>query len=97
MLVRMPLVGTGGQGDPLRTIMPTHRVIDVDYVNGRAIVDVPSEDAPDDVDAAGTPRWLLMNGVPVLIGLTPLQRLAWRQKLRQRWAAIGLLPDPAAT
>lgn len=88
MLVRVQTIGTGADGDPVRVMMPTCRVIDVDYANKRAIVDLPLEDAPDDVDAPGSPNVPLVNGLPVVTRLTPAQRLRWRARLARRWAGL---------
>ena len=88
MFVRMPIVGAGTPSDPRTVLLPTWSCI-TENANGTAmIVWVPNVDAPDDVDAIGTARYPIINGVPVLIGLTLAQRLRWRQRLSARWQAI---------
>lgn len=97
MLMRVPLKGTGTLEDGYTVDLPTCRVLSVDYTNMRALVDVPSDDAPDEMDAPGTVRRPILNGVPVLIGLTLAQRIAWRLKLLRRWRDIRDLSNVDVT
>lgn len=94
MLIRMPRVGNGAADNPYRVLMPTWTHI-TDTPNGQAsIVAIPDDDAPDDLDAPDTPRRPLVSGVPVLVGLTPLQRARWHIKLARRWHAVMADPTP---
>lgn len=88
MLVRMPIVGSGKPDDPRTVMLPTWECIGETPDGQAMIVNVPSDDHPDDVDPPGTARRPIINGLPVLIGLTPAQRLKWREKLARRWQGI---------
>lgn len=74
--------------------MPTWSCI-TEVANGTAmIVWIPDDDAPDDHDAMDTPRYTRVNGVPILIGVTPFQRLKWHLKLARKWGNIMTPPTP---
>lgn len=94
MLVRMPMIGAGTNADPLEVALPTWRCIVADEVGRWMIVDVPPEDAPDDVDAPDTPRRPRLSGLPVVVGLTVAQRVKWHLKLARRWGGIIDPPKP---
>ena len=88
MYIRVRLTGTGTMDDPYTFNVPNGILVDADYQNGRAIVQVPTNDAPDQTDPPGTAAYPILNGKPVLVGLSPAQRLAWRVKLVRRWGVL---------
>lgn len=97
MRIRARLFGTGTQDDPFTVKFLNHTMVDVDYANMRAIIDIPDRDSPDDVPDPASPLWQQFNGRRVLIGLTPAQRLAWVAKLRRRYKNHPFLVDPDVT
>lgn len=88
MFIRVRATGTGTDADPFRFPFPTYKMVTEINANGFAILKVPDGDAADDHDAAGTPLYPILNGVPVLIGLRPLQKIAYLAKLRRRYDRI---------
>lgn len=43
-MLRMPLLGTGRPGDPIRVELPTYTMIEVNYAARWALVEVPESD-----------------------------------------------------
>ena len=93
MFVRMPLTGAGTPDDPYDTLLPTHRIVAVNYVAKVAICEVPDDDSPPDTDAPGTALYPQIGQRNVLIGLRPLQKLAWIARVRRKYGA-ALRSDP---
>lgn len=51
MIIRLQLVGTGGNTDPFRADLPAYTTIATDETVGRIFADVPVVDVPDGVAA----------------------------------------------
>lgn len=88
MRLRMPFVGGSDPGDPFRVPMPTYNMVQFVPAPMSAIVTVPDEDSPDDVDAPRTTNRPIINGVPVVVGMSASQLSAWRVKLDARWGPL---------
>lgn len=85
MLMRVKFSGSGTEDDPYRApFVSYHQITDVN-AQGRAIIFVPPRDDPDDVDEPNTPLRPIIAGKPVLVGLRPAQKLAYRVKLHRRY------------
>ncbi|NDJ15206.1 MAG: hypothetical protein EBY17_29150 [Acidobacteriia bacterium] len=51
MIIRVAVIGTGAERDPVRVDLPNYGELTADPVTGRAFVDVPNLDVPDGVAA----------------------------------------------
>lgn len=89
MYVRMPIVGSGKREDPRTVMLPTWSMISEVAGGAAMIVWIHPDDEPDDHDPIGSARYPILNGVPVLIGLTPTQRQRWRSRIAARWQTIA--------
>lgn len=85
MIIRCPLVGGTGVRDPLRVDLPTYTMVADDATTGRAFVNVPNVDVPDDVAA-----FVAANPTPTLASPLPSSFPAglaavWREHLARRY------------
>lgn len=87
VFMRFEVVGTGTPDDPFRPPLPTWDLVDIDYVNRAAIVDVPRTDIPAIYLNAGNPVRRVLKGLDVLTGLDPSVLQAWRAHLIKRYPA----------
>lgn len=88
MFIRVRVVGTGTEDDPFRVPLATYRMVRPIDANNRVIVQIPDADEPDEHDDPGTPLYPFLAGVPVLLGLRPIQKLSYLAKLRRRYERI---------
>lgn len=88
MFIRIKMRGTGTEDDPFRCPFPNYRMVTERDALGRCIIQIPDRDAPPETDAIGTPLYPILNGIPVLIGLRPAQKLAFLVRLRRLFDRI---------
>jgi hypothetical protein len=78
MIIRMKLVGTGGDTDPFRVDLPAFSGVVTNETTGRAFADVPVVDVPANVAA-------FVAAYPVLDLVTPLP-VPFPASLANEWA-----------
>lgn len=83
--IHVNLIGSGTEEDPYRVSLPTYNIVDIDYTNKQAIVDVPHEDVPEGlpmVDVSDT--WT--GGKTRRVHRLPVTaREQWNELLRSRY------------
>lgn len=92
MRVRVPLLGTGTAADPYRVDFPTASFFQRDPVAMTAIVDLISEDDPDNPPAPGTAARPVTGDGPILISLPDAAYNQWVGKLRARYPGMPANP-----
>jgi hypothetical protein len=85
MIIRLPLIGSGVQGDPYRIDLPTYTNSVTNESTGRAFADVPVSDVPADVVAfvAAYPTFDLVTPLPVPFPASLAN--AWAEHLARRY------------
>lgn len=86
MIVRVALIGTGTERDPMRVPLPSYNGLTDNPTAGRAFVDVLTDDVPADVQAfiAANPVDDLV--VPLPSPFTPALAASWSDHLTTRYA-----------
>ncbi len=85
MLLRVPIIGRGNANDARRCDLPTYVMLAEDGPPPRAVVWVPDEDVPDDLQRLPDAAKMDTPFGKALRVLTPLQRQAWHAHLDERY------------
>lgn len=85
MRLRARLIGTGDRGDEYRVNLPTYRMLEVDYGQGFAIVEIPDTDHPFGNDAPNGKREMDPKHGPIQTSLTTAALNALHQHLDERY------------
>ena len=90
MRIRVNLLGDGSRDNPYRADLPTYTVIgDPDPVNGRLVVDIRDEDAPEVPDGI-TPRAELADADLDNDSRIPAREVSlWHKNLDERYSTSG--------
>ena len=85
MIIRLPLIGSGVQGDAYRIDLPSYANAITNETTGRAFADVPVSDVPADVAAfvAAYPTLDLTTPLPVPFPASLAN--AWAEHLARRY------------
>lgn len=81
MIIRLVMLGTGGEFDPFRADLPNHSVMTTDQVNMTITVSAASRVSPRAVPPPGTMYWSTENGVSILVGMPEDLVMAWWAQL----------------
>ena len=85
MIIRLPLIGSGVQGDAYRIDLPSYANAITNETTGRAFADVPNVDVPADVAAfvSAYPTYDLVTPLPVPFPVSLAN--AWAEHLARRY------------
>lgn len=85
MIIRCKLLGGNGERDPLRVDLPTYTSVADDHAQGRAFVEVPIADIPDDVIGFVT-KYPAVNLIdPPQLAFPDALKRSWREHLARRY------------
>lgn len=81
MYIRLVNLGDGSEGSPNRVDLPNYTALDIDETNGTMTVNVPARQCPPSCPPVGSVQFPIIDGRPVLIGLSDGQLEAWWKRL----------------
>lgn len=85
MFLKVKLIGTGALDDPFRVDLPSWTMVDCDYTNKTAVVDVIEDDLPINfADRPGVGK-AHAYGKQAVNKITPALKAEWREFLDKRY------------